>query len=169
MPGIISYPTTPAIGFAGQIADEGPRYIASAVNKAASPLPFGIALKKGTNDDEAILLAATTDPLAGIAVHRHDVNTIGSSAWASDAGIPIGDRFDLLRHGVVFVKVEEAVVQGDKAFVRFLTGAGGTQPGAWRKSADTATARAVAGAYFLKSGAAGSIVPLYFNFAVANG
>ncbi len=169
MPGITSYPTTPGTGFAGQIADEGNRRVASAVNKTGAPIPFGIAVKKGTNDDEAVLLAATGDKLAGIAVHRHDVNTIGSTAWASDAGIPDGDRFDLLEEGVVNVKVEEAVVQGDNAFVRFEAGAGGTQLGAWRKSADTASARAVVGAYFRKSGAAGAIVPLYFNFSTANG
>jgi hypothetical protein len=169
MPGITSYPTTPAKGFAGQIADEAPRYVASAINKVGAPIAFGIAMKKGTNDDEAVLLAATGDKLAGISVHRHDVNTIGSSAWASDKGIPDGDRFDLLRDGVVYVKVEEAVVQYDNAFVRFASGAGGTVLGSFRKSADTATARAVAGAYFLASGAAGAIVPLYFNFSTANG
>ncbi|SRR6266540_1005671 len=169
MPGITSYATSPGTGYAGQLADEGPRYIGSAINKASAAIAFGIAVKKGTNDDEAVLLAATGDKLAGIAVHRHDVNTIGSSGWASDKGIPDGDRFDLLRSGVVYVKVEEAVVQYDNAFVRFASGAGGTVIGSWRKSADTATARAVVGAYFLKSGASGSIVPLYFNFATANG
>lgn len=169
MAGITSYPTAPGIGFAGQIADEAPRYIDSAINKAAAAIPFGIGVKKGTNEDEAVLLAATGDVLIGIAVHRHDVNTIGSSAWAADAGIPVNDRFDLMKRGVVYVKVEEAVVQGDKAFVRFAAGAGGTQLGAWRKSADTATARAVNGAYFLKGAASGGIAPLYFDFAVAAG
>lgn len=169
MPGITSYPTAPSKGFAGQLADEAPRYITSAINSVGAPIAFGIAVKKGANEDEAVLLTATGDKLAGISVHRHDVNTIGSSAWAADKGIPDGDRFDLLKEGVVFVKVEEAVVQGDNAFVRFATGAGGTVVGSWRKSADTATARAVVGAYFLASGALGAIVPLYFNFAVANG
>jgi hypothetical protein len=169
MAGITSYPTAPGTGFAGQIADEAPRYIDSAINKAAAAIPFGIAVKKGTNEDEAVLLAATGDVISGITIHRHDVNTIGSSAWASDAGIPVGDRFDQLKSGVVLVKVEEAVVQYDKAFVRFAAGAGGTQLGAWRKSADTATARAVNGAYFLKGAAAGGYAPLYFNFAQAAG
>jgi hypothetical protein len=169
MPGITSYPLAPAVGFPGQIADEGPRRIASAVNKTGAPMPFGVAMKKGTNDDEAVYLAATGDKLAGIAVHRHDVNTIGSTAWASDAGIPTDDRFDLMEEGVVLVKVEEAVVQGDNAFVRFESGPGGSVLGAWRKSADTASARAVVGAYFKKSGGAGSIVPLYINVFTANG
>jgi hypothetical protein len=169
MPGITNYPLAPAAGFAGQLADEGPRRIASAINRTGVAIPFGIAVKKGTNDDDAVYLADTGDDLAGIVVHRHDVNTIGSTGWASDAGIPVDDRFDLLEQGVVNVKVEEAVVQGDNAFVRFDAGAGGTQLGAWRKSADTASARAVVGAYFKRSGAAGSIVPLYFDAFVANG
>ncbi len=169
MPGITSYPTTMTSGFAGQIADEAPRYIASAICKETSPCPFGLGVKKGTNEDEALLPTATGDVLIGISVHRHDVNTIGSSAWATAAGIPVGDRFDLLKEGVVYVKVEEAVVQGDKAYVRFASGAGGTQLGSWRKSADTATARAVNGAYYLKGAASGGIAPLYFNFSTAAG
>lgn len=166
---VTSYPTTPSAAFAGQIIDEAPRHIVSAINKQGSAIPFGVAVKKGTNEDEAVLPTATGDVLAGIAVHSHDVNTIGSSGWAATAGIPDADRFNLLKVGVVAVKVEEAVVQGDKAFVRFASGAGGTQLGAWRKSADTATARAVNGAYFLKGGASGDIVPLFFNFSTAAG
>ena len=169
MAGITSYPTAPSTGFAGQIADEAPRYVDSAVNKEAVAIPFGVALKKGAAEDEALLPTLTGDVIIGIAVHRHDVNTIGSGGWAADAGIPASDRFDLLKKGVVYVKVEEAVVQYDKAFVRFASGAGGTQKGAWRKSADTATARAVNGAYFLKGASAGGIAPLCFDFQVAAG
>lgn len=166
---ITSYPTTPSIGFAGQLADQSPRHIESAINKEGVAIPFGVAVKKGAGEDEAVLPTLTTDVLSGITVFRHDVNTFGASAWGSDAGIPVGDRFDLLLVGVVLVKVEEAVVQGDKAYVRFAAGAGGTQKGAWRKSADTATARAVNGAYFLKGASAGGYAPLYFNFSTAAG
>lgn len=166
---VTSYPTAAALAFAGMIADQAPRHIESAVNKEAAAIPFGIGVKKGAGEDEAALPAAAGDVLSGIVVHRHDVNTIGSAGWGADAGVPVDDRFDLLRAGVVMVKVEEAVNQGDKAFVRFAAGAGGTQLGAWRKSADTATARAVNGAYFLKGAAAGGFAPLYFNFSTAAG
>lgn len=54
----------------------------------------------------------------------------------------------LMRRGRVWVKVEEAVVDGDAAFVRFATGSG-TQLGAFRKTADTATAVALPGAYYV--------------------
>lgn len=166
---VTSYPTTAPIGFAGLLSDQGPRRVDSAINKEAVAIPFGVAVKKGAAEDEALLPTLTTDVLIGISVFRHDVSTFGSSAWGADAGIPVNDRFDLLKEGVVMVKVEEAVLQYDKAFVRFTAGAGGTQKGAWRKSADTATARAVNGSYFLKGAAAGGFAPLYFNFSTAAG
>ncbi len=166
---VTSYPTTPGAAFAGQLIDEAPRHLVSAILKEVAATPFGLAFKKGTNEDEVLLPTATGDVLTGIGVHTHDVNTIGSTGWPATAGIPSGDRFNLLKTGVVAVKLEEAVVQGDKAFVRFAAGAGGTQLGSWRKSADTATARAVNGAYFLKGGATGDVVPMYFNFSTAAG
>lgn len=167
MAGITSYPLTPGTGFAGQIADEAPRYVRSAVNKEAAAIPFGLAFKRGAADGEVLLPTAGTDKIVGIGVHRHDVNTIGSTGWAADAGIPAGDRFDLLSEGVVYVKVEEAVVENDQAYVRFAAGAGGTQKGAFRKSADTATAVAVKGARYLASGALDSIVPVQFSALTA--
>ncbi len=152
MPGITTYPLSPTAGFAGQIADEAPRYVtASGINKEAAALQFGLAVKKGTNEDEILLPTAAGDLIAGISVHRHDVNTIGATSWLSDAGIPVGDRADILRKGVIFVKVEEAVVQGDKAYSRFqpgtAAGAVNDQKGAWRKSADTLVAWAISTAY----------------------
>src|SRR6266498_314946 len=126
MAGITSYPTTFVRGFAGQIADEGPRYIRTGVNKETSlAIPFGLAVKKGTNDDEVLLPTATGDKPCGILVHRHDVNTIGSSAWASTAGVPAGDRADILSEGVVYVIAEETVVQNDVAYMRFQGSGGG--------------------------------------------
>ncbi len=168
MAGITSYPLTPGTGFAGQIADECPvRYIRSARNKEAVALPFGLAFKRGAADGEVLLPTAGTDKIVGIGVHRHDVNTIGSSAWAATAGIPVDDRFDLLSEGVVYVVVEEAVVENDPCFVRYATGSGGSQKGAFRKSADTATAVQVKGARFLASGALGAIVPVQFSALTA--
>jgi len=167
MPGITSYPTAPAVGFQGQIADEAPRYVRKARNKEAAPIPFGLAVKKGTNEDEAILPTAGTDKVVGIAAHTHAMNTIGSTGWSADAGIPADEVFDLLRKGVVWVKVEQAVVQGDLAFVRFAAGAGGTQKGAFRKDADTATAMLVKGAVFLTGAAAGGLAQLEFDALTA--
>lgn len=164
---ITSYPTAPAVGFAGQIADEAPRYVRSAVNKEASAIPFGLAFKRGAADGEVLLPTASTDKIVGIGVHRHDVNTIGSSGWGTDAGIPTGERFDLLSEGVVFVKVEEPVVENDPCFVRYASGAGGTQKGAFRKSADTNTAVQVKGARYLASGSSGAIVPVQFSALTA--
>jgi len=52
------------------------------------------------------------------------------------------------RLGRIWVLVEEAVSNGNQAYVRFASGAGGSQLGAFRKSADTATAAALPNAYY---------------------
>lgn len=164
---VTSYPTSAPLGFAGQLADEAPHYVRSAVNKEASALPFGLAFKRGAADGEALLPTAGTDKMIGIGVHRHDVNMVGASGWGATAGMPAGERFDLLLNGVVWVLVEEAVVENDPCFVRFAAGAGGTQKGAFRKSADTATAVIVKGARFLSSAAIGGLALVEFSALTA--
>jgi len=59
------------------------------------------------------------------------------------------DQIPLLRHGRVWVKSEEAVTPASPVFVRVASGGGGTQIGAFRASADTATAVAWTAAKFL--------------------
>lgn len=53
-----------------------------------------------------------------------------------------------MRRGRVWVKVEEAVLDGDQAFVRFAVGSF-SQLGAFRKTADSASAAALPGAYYV--------------------
>jgi hypothetical protein len=147
MPGITSYPIAPPRGFAGQLADLGYHYIRSAINREVVPIPFGLAMKKGTLQDEALVMAATGDKILGIGVHRQDVNVIGQTAWPSTAGIPVGDRFDILKVGIIYVLAEEAVTEFDKAFARFQGGTGSGQHGGWRKSADANVAWAISTTY----------------------
>lgn len=66
----------------------------------------------------------------------------------------------VLAEGRVWVVVEEAVNAGDAAFVRFAAGAGGTQLGAFRKSADTASAVALPGSRYMTTAAAGALAIL---------
>ena len=76
------------------------------------------------------------------------------------------DAVTLKHKGRVFVEVEEAVVPTDPVFVRFAAGGGGTKLGSFRKSADTATAVALAAgqARYVSSAGAGEIAILEVNF-----
>ena len=57
-----------------------------------------------------------------------------------------GDVVPVIRKGAVWVKSENAVSAGDAVFVRITSGAGGSQLGAFRNDADTASAVQVANA-----------------------
>jgi len=69
----------------------------------------------------------------------------------------------LLRHGRVWVKSENAVTPADPVFARVAAGAGGTEIGAFRTGADTATAVAWTAAKFLTSAGASGFVLLEVN------
>jgi hypothetical protein len=94
----------------------------------------------------------------GITMHRH-TDPFGGSAGLADKAAG-----SLLRDGRIYVAVEQAVVAGDPVFVRYATGAGGSQRGAFRKDADTATALLVKGAKYLTTQATiGGIAAVEFD------
>lgn len=62
------------------------------------------------------------------------------------------------RKGRIWVTVEDAVSKGDNVFVRYATGAGGSQKGAFRSDADTSTAAQLTGAQFFTDAGAGELV-----------
>ena len=63
----------------------------------------------------------------------------------------------VLRRGRIWVLAEGAVARYTPAFVRFATGAGGTELGSFRGDADTATAAQCDWAIFLTDATAGSL------------
>lgn len=73
-------------------------------------------------------------------------------AKASGVGYLAGDVVRVKRRGRVWVANEEALAKGDTVFARFGTGAGGSQKGALRNDADTATAVAAVGASVYRGG-----------------
>lgn len=74
----------------------------------------------------------------------------------------IGDTVEAVI-GQAWVTVEEAVNAQDAVYVRYDTGSGGSQKGAFRKSADTSTAAAVTGARYLTSASAGGLALVAIN------
>lgn len=144
-----SYSIDQAVAVEGLLGDLSPKQCRS--YSATQVLPFGrLVSLSGTAGLEAKLPAASADVTAtalGVTVFSHDqVNGQG--------GYPVDAVANVLRKGTIYVLVEEAVNAEDPVFVRFAAGAGGTNLGAFRKSADTATAVALPGAKYLTSAAA---------------
>jgi hypothetical protein len=147
----LSYNEKNPVAFAGMLADIGPKFSSTGWNEEAAPIPFGLGLTKGANEGGYKLPAASTDKIVGVGLHSHDVNRIGYLAWATDAGIPAADKFNLLEEGRCYVKVEEAVTAQDPAYCRYRYGsvAGLDQKGAFRKSADATAAWVLSTVYTL--------------------
>lgn len=125
------------LGVEGQLAGNGPKDCYPVRNdEASAEIPFGRMLAAGAAQDEALLLALTTDKLIGVSVfgqaYAHD-NELGST------GFKPGTSFDVLRKGRIVVKVEDAVSPSGSVHVRI----GGAAPGAFRGTAE-ATALVVA-------------------------
>jgi hypothetical protein len=121
----------------GAKADLVHGYTRSFVNaEASAEIPFGVVVKRGTNDGEAKLVDSATAKLAGLVLHSHAYDVryeLGTT------GVKPTVMLSLLQKGTAYVAVEEAVVDGDIPWVRFAAGSF-SQLGAFRKSADGAAA-----------------------------
>lgn len=144
----------------------------TAVNtEATAEIPFGCGVVQNKasqylGDRQAALLpTAATDTFLGV-VCREDVseNFLGAAQVGPGPNMPMVVGYD----GEVLVRVESAVVKGNRAFMRFAAnGAGKTQLGIFRADADNpgsgATAVELKGSEFRESGAAGSLVWVRFH------
>jgi hypothetical protein len=122
----------PAIGLPGMPADSGP--IDSKTLIATVDIPFGAFVYESAEGKCALPTATgnVTGVRGGVAMR--------DPSLASGVGYKVGDPVRVLLKGRVFVLNEEAVTFDDPVFVRHASGAGGTQLGAFRDDADTATA-----------------------------
>jgi hypothetical protein len=128
-----SYSLTIAAAFAGMLADTGDNDIFGAVQAESSlEIPFGVMVCKGTGDNDAKLPAAADAKLLGVLVHSHSYEP---KIDLGTTGVKPGAVLNVLNSGRVWVLVEENVTREDRAYVRYAAGAGGTQLGAFRKSA----------------------------------
>lgn len=122
--------TDMAVAFPGMV-EEGT--IETRVNgEASAEMAFGIAVGQGTADNEAILLAATSDKQVGITAFRQgyiDQLELG------DDGLKPGVAVGVVRKGVVWVIVEEDVTPASAVLIRCVV-AGAEQAGAFRDTAD---------------------------------
>jgi hypothetical protein len=160
-----TYSDNAPVAIAGMLADLGPKYVKSL--KAPSDIPFGIAVKVGATADVCALLAATSDRVSGIVVHSHAHESAGLTGAN---GVPAKDTASVLRMGLCWVKVEDAVAVDGAVFVRHATSVNTpalTQRGALRSDADinsaVPTAFALTGARYVTAAAAGGLALVEIN------
>jgi len=128
-----SYSNTMTAAFAGMLADTGRNDIFGALQAEASlEIPFGVMVCKGTGDNDAKLPAASDAKLIGVLVHSHAYEP---RTDLGTTGVKPGATLNVMNRGRMHVLVEETVVREDRAYIRYASGAGGTQLGAFRKSA----------------------------------
>jgi hypothetical protein len=153
----LTYPTDLAIGIAGQLQPSPRNDVLSRVFENATSAPFGIAIARGTDPDLEVDHAAdAAGDLVGVLVHSH-ANEVGDDNLnQADTGKVV----NVLHEGRILVVCEDACTPADSVYVRVASGGGGTQLGAFRTDADTATARAASGMRFLTSASAGGLVLL---------
>lgn len=138
----------PAVSYPGQLADaaEGKDFLSC--KAAAAALPYGVfvcqdlANTNGFDDIAAKVPAASTDitnagKILGVVVAdqaRAQDPAFSVATYAQNSVVPV------LRKRRIWVLSETAVTDGAPVFVRYATGSGGSQKGAVRADADTASA-----------------------------
>lgn len=124
----------------------------------------GLFVCQGTADGQCKLPASSGDVAKGLglAPSRVSHDAVFPSGGTAGFTYQIGDTVGAVI-GTGWVTVEEDVSAQDAVYVRYATGGGGSQKGAFRKSADTSTAAAVTGARYLTSASAGGLALVAIN------
>lgn len=113
---------------------------------ATVAIPFGVLVYESA-EGKATLPTATGNVTAGkVGIALIDHNK------ASGVGYEVGDAVRVMRRGRVWIATEETLAFGDVLFARFAAGTG-TQLGAFRNDADTATCSTPPNMALLRAGA----------------
>lgn len=139
-----NYSDTPDAGALGAKSGVGFDHVETKI--AAANANFGDALILGTDANTVIPANSASGKFAGIALKEMNLET--------GAGYKIGDVVSVQRRGEVFVKVTEAVANGDTAFCTVAT------PGAFCK---TSSGNLATGGIFKKDAAIGGVSILEIN------
>jgi hypothetical protein len=169
--------SAPAAAFAGMLCDDTENDFMTLRNaEASASMPFGNAVAFKTSspasDKDAIRPASGSQKLAGILVHGHDYQRTytladGTTAGELDSvGVVAGAEISVLWRGTVWVKVQQAVVVGDRLFVCHTANSTYTlagQIGNADESSNTIDATAIG--RFTSSAAAGGFAKLQVDFS----
>jgi hypothetical protein len=130
-----SYSTYFAAAIAGMLADTYRLgdYLHAKQAEASAEIPFGVMVAKGTNEKMGILPAAANAVLKGVLLHQH----IYEARDLGTVGLKPGPMMNLVNKGRIWVITETSVTDGQRAFIRYAAGSGGSQLGAFRNAAVT--------------------------------
>jgi len=102
-----TWSSDPANAYAGLLSQIKPHETESYIQaEASAEMPFGRMVAKGTNDQDAVLMAAQADLPIGIVVHSHNYQ---KPTELGDTGLKPGAMVRVLTKGVIWVQVTEAV------------------------------------------------------------
>lgn len=152
--------------YEGQVANLETSIIRTGVNAdSTNILVFGRALCKGTGDKDLILPVDATSVLVGIAMATDTFEKRFNSLSADgDMGYPLQNVVSYLIRGVIGVKLVQAVTPASQVWFVHTPNTG-QRKGQFRADIDTNRAIQIPNARYLKSGVAGSVVPLSINLA----
>lgn len=141
--------------------------LVATVTAVGQEIPVGVAvcMDETSSHDQAVRLPTASADITGFRFLGVVLNDLAKEAYGGQANnrkqtYHFNTELPVLSDGEVWVVVEEAVAKGDQAFVRYASGSGGSQLGAFRKSADTATAAAAARCVYESAAAAGGLARL---------
>lgn len=158
-----SVPLNPSRGADGQLTQAAKHFVETGFCDESGGIPFGRAvILKSAANKEYDLPTSTGEAAAapGVAVRNPSLAT-STGAYAD------GDCMGVLRDGVVYVQVEDAVVKGAAPFIRFAAGASLTALGRFRSDDGDEGGGALASEQtsweYLESGAAGEYVRVWIQ------
>lgn len=122
-------------------------FAADSMSGAGGTVKIGVAVLEATINLQDFIGVAQYDAA------KEPFDTVGTDA----AEFGDKDTINVLRRGAIWVTTENACVAEGDVFVRIAAGAGGTQLGAFRSDADTATAVQVTGARWGRDSAIGGL------------
>ena len=151
MPVQTSYDSEHAEGFVGQLAD---LQLTNVISRSVetTEVDFGLAVVRGTADDQCILPSATGQFFVGITVRT----IAGTADTAGDRKYQPNESANLLDEGVIYAICEDGCIPGDDVFFRHTVNT--TEViGALRTDLDTDKADQIANAVWVTTTAAGEI------------
>lgn len=145
-----AYSVDPALGFRGLLGDPNDDSFAIPLaNGSAAAQGFGIMVRRDASnlEDQFDIFSATGQTPVGVLVHTQAQQ---DPTLADPLGVALLEPASVLRRGRVWVVVEETIVLSDSVFFRHTAGGGGSEIGAFRTDADTASADQITNAEWLE-------------------
>jgi len=114
-----NYPSVHAEGFVGQYADLQLSNVFSR-SAEATVIDFGLAVVRGTADDQCLLPDGAAGSFLGITGRT----IAGTADTAGDRKYQIGESVNILDEGVIYAICEDGCSAGDPVEYRYVAGTG---------------------------------------------